>query len=831
MRKGPAPPVFVISLILLIILACLTTPAYGNFPSTRNSHTQGVLASSSPSGAGPVAVTVSCLGDSVTHGYPFGLGDPLQAVEKTYPSTLQSRLDNQIGAGRYVVVNHGINGLKAEGLRTNLQTQAWLDENPVAVLVMIGGNDLSAATSIDEFMRLAQETVQEVQGSVNIIKAHVNPDGGRPAVIVSAFPPNRLGALANQGIIYYNGLLKGELTGIDLFFSDNFDDLYDSTSGDAKPGLMSDTVHPNDAGYALIAENWNNALMQVMGDIIAGTYGLGWLREKIPADARVTRVLATALPTHFDWRQKDGYNWMTPVKNQRSCGSCVAFAAVGATEGQLKIQASNPSWNVDLSEQQLFSCGGGLCGWGWYISSALNRLRDYGTPDEACSPYQSGDGYDRSCPTKCSDGSDWQSRAYKISGWNWIGSSPSAIEAALMNGPLVAAFDVYTDFFYYGGGIYHHTWGSLEGGHAIVIVGYDSNEQYWIVKNSWGNWGESGYFRIGFGEVGIEQEVAAVQASTATATATVALTQTSTSYAYGTTTSTSTSYTSTSTYTSTIPTVATVILIPQAVTSMVHSIQYLTSILTTTLTSYTATETSTSVIPTVTTVVLVPSTVTSTIQNVQYQTSILTTTVTSYLGTQTSTSTIVIPTTVTQAPSTSTSIVETTQALTATGATTVTGYTTTTVTSYTGTQTSTSTIVVPTTVIVGPSVSTSTVQTTQVVPSTGTTTVTSYTTTTATNYTATTTSTGTSLVYTTVTNLTSAGLSNPLSYLGFISLLAVAVGHVGAAEKGWRIRHVTSSRGLLKASSLCSLSPHFVRRRDTILSRLMSPIGGRCSRR
>jgi hypothetical protein len=237
------------------------------------------------------------------------------------------------------------------------------------------------------------------------------------------------------------------------------------------------------------------------------------------------------------------------------------------------------------------------------------------------------------------------------------------------------------------------------------------------------------------------------------------------------------------------------------------------------------------VIPTVTTVILVPSTVTSTIQNVQYLTSILTTTVTSYLGTQTSTSTIVIPTTVTQAPSTSTSIVQTTEALTETGATTVTGYTTTTVTRYTGTQTSTSTIVVPTTVVVGPSVSTSTVQTTQVLPSTGTTTVTGYTTTTATNYTATTTSTGTSTVYTTVTNLTGAPLSNPLSYVGFISLLAVAVGHVGAAEKGWRIRHVTSRRGLLKASYLRSLSPHFVRRRDTILSRPMSPIGGRCSRR
>lgn len=99
---------------------------------------------------------------------------------------------------------------------------------------MIGGNDLAAAETVSEFMQIAQETVEEVQDCVDLIKAHVNPDGYPPEVIVSAFPPNLLGVLANWGIEYYNTLLYNQLTDIDLFFFDNFDDLYNSTSGEPR---------------------------------------------------------------------------------------------------------------------------------------------------------------------------------------------------------------------------------------------------------------------------------------------------------------------------------------------------------------------------------------------------------------------------------------------------------------------------------------------------------------------------------------------------------------------------------------------------------------------
>ena len=44
--------------------------------------------------------------------------------------------------------------------------------------------------------------------------------------------------------------------------------------------------------------------------------------------------------------------------------------------------------------------------------------------------------------------------------------------------------------------------GERLGGHAVLLVGYDDREEYFIVKNSWGpTWGEAGYFRIAYTQV------------------------------------------------------------------------------------------------------------------------------------------------------------------------------------------------------------------------------------------------------------------------------------------------------------------------------------------
>lgn len=214
------------------------------------------------------------------------------------------------------------------------------------------------------------------------------------------------------------------------------------------------------------------------------------------------------LPATFDWRTQ---NVVTPVKNQGSCGSCWAFASVAGMESAMLI-ADFDKYSVDgdLSEQLLVSCDNtnyGCCG--GYMDRVYNYLMNNGTVDEECFPYYASGtckcntricrSRTLSCDGKCSD---YEIRILKTSDWQWVNElaevpAVDEIKAALQQGPLPVGMDVYSDFLSYAGGIYEQTTGIREGGHAVLIVGWEDANSCWIVKNSWGTgWGEQGFFRI-----------------------------------------------------------------------------------------------------------------------------------------------------------------------------------------------------------------------------------------------------------------------------------------------------------------------------------------------
>ena len=240
-----------------------------------------------------------------------------------------------------------------------------------------------------------------------------------------------------------------------------------------------------------------------------------------------------APPSSFDWRSYNRQDWMTPVKDQASCGGCWAFSAVGTTEAVHNIAASDPNLDLDLSEEYLVSdCyplyNQSCCG-GWQ-NLALEFIRDSGIPDEDCLPWVSytcscgesgcslsctdhtgGSCANATCSDKCGDSA---SRLQKISSTGSVLSSQIK-QYVVEKGPLSVAMGILlTGSGFDANGVYRCT-GDEYGytlNHAVVIAGYnDDAGGYWIVKNSWGtDWptsGAGGYFKVGYGECGIETDV------------------------------------------------------------------------------------------------------------------------------------------------------------------------------------------------------------------------------------------------------------------------------------------------------------------------------------
>lgn len=207
-----------------------------------------------------------------------------------------------------------------------------------------------------------------------------------------------------------------------------------------------------------------------------------------------------SLPSSLDWRNKNGRNWIPPIRNQANCGSCVAFASIAVMEAQLNISALIPGMNIRLSPQHLFSCGGGSCDNGWYPFGAIEQLQNVGVADEACMPYTSGaTAKDADCNGACADAAK---RTYKVTDFGTptrFFSNTTAVKKALQHGPVMATLRIYTDFIGYAGGVYKQTTGDLVGGHAIAIIGYDDSKQAYIIRNSWGtDWGIDGYGYVAY---------------------------------------------------------------------------------------------------------------------------------------------------------------------------------------------------------------------------------------------------------------------------------------------------------------------------------------------
>lgn len=197
-------------------------------------------------------------------------------------------------------------------------------------------------------------------------------------------------------------------------------------------------------------------------------------------------------PETVDWR-KEGY--VTPVKNQKACGSCWAFSATGSLEGQ---HFKKTGELVSLSEQNLIDCakkeGTKGCK-GGSMDAAFKYIKlNNGIDTEDSYPYTAKDGYCHYDP---------EDKGATDAGYMDIehGDEEALMQAVATIGPISVAIDASKkDFRFYKSGVYTSSeCSSTHLDHGVLVVGYGSDEMddYWLVKNSWGpTWGDKGYIKM-----------------------------------------------------------------------------------------------------------------------------------------------------------------------------------------------------------------------------------------------------------------------------------------------------------------------------------------------
>lgn len=220
--------------------------------------------------------------------------------------------------------------------------------------------------------------------------------------------------------------------------------------------------------------------------------GIFELKSKDVANETRKSTRASALVENFDWRIRHGKNWVTSVKDQGRCGSCYVHSSIATVEAVAKLYFNDPLWDLDLSEQEVLSCGGikssdgksgvsfdGTClggGWGFHVLG--NYIANSGVVDEECFEYKEIGNRDlpyQFCSLKCANPKEKIQISGVTTPFSEIPFTEDNLKQVIIeNGPVDSGIN------------------SLH--HAMLLIGFKTDSKdgrtIWIFKNSWGSdWG------------------------------------------------------------------------------------------------------------------------------------------------------------------------------------------------------------------------------------------------------------------------------------------------------------------------------------------------------
>jgi C1A family cysteine protease len=215
------------------------------------------------------------------------------------------------------------------------------------------------------------------------------------------------------------------------------------------------------------------------------------------------KAAAKKLPASVDLRP-----WCSPVENQGSLGSCTANAGIGMLE---YYERRITGKHIDGSRLFLYKVTRELQGIkgddGAQLRDVMKAMVLFGVPPEKYWPYHVTKFNDEPSNFCYAFAQNYQ--ALKYYRLDPAGTSPTAALAAIKKNlasalPAIFGFSVYSSIPPLGDGKgeipFPEKCDSLEGGHAVLAVGYDDSKKIGktkgalLIRNSWSEgWGDKGY--------------------------------------------------------------------------------------------------------------------------------------------------------------------------------------------------------------------------------------------------------------------------------------------------------------------------------------------------